>query len=70
MSKKLKVINSSNYEFSIGGMTCESCEKIISKVVSRIKCVKNVDVDYVSSTLKFDYDGKKSTINKIIGLDL
>ncbi|MBT5043284.1 heavy-metal-associated domain-containing protein, partial [Candidatus Woesearchaeota archaeon] len=56
MSKKLKVIDSSNYEFSIGGMTCDSCEKIISKVVSRIKNVKNIDVDYVSSSLKFDYD--------------
>ena len=66
MSKKLKVIDSSNYEFSIGGMTCDSCEKIISKVVSRIKNVKNIDVDYVSSSLKFDYDGKKSTLNKII----
>ena len=66
MSKKLKVIDSSNYEFSIGGMTCDSCEKIISKVVSRIKNVKNIDVDYVSSSLKFDYDEKKSTLNKII----
>ena len=64
MSKKLNVLNAS--KFSIGGMTCESCEKIISKVVSRIKGVENVDVDYVSSTLKFNYDGKKSTLNKII----
>ena len=65
MSKKLNVVNSSNYEFEINGMTCNSCEKIISKVVSRVKGVKSFEVSYVDSSLKFSYDGKKSTVDKV-----
>lgn len=52
-------------KIKIDGMVCESCEKIITKVVSSIKGVKSVKVDYVKSEAEIDFNSDKVKIEDI-----
>jgi uncharacterized protein len=56
----------STKRFNVEGMHCQSCEKIIERIVKRNKGVESVKVDYVNERGEVIFDSSKTDINKII----
>src|SRR3990167_2007765 len=42
----------------IGGMHCASCAQTIEKKLNKLKCVKNVNVNFATETANIEYDSK------------
>jgi copper chaperone CopZ len=51
--------------FLIEGMTCEGCERTISKVVSNLQGVNVSKADLNTATLSVEYDPEKVSLDQI-----
>jgi uncharacterized protein len=52
-------------KIKVKGMTCNSCEKIILKSLAKIKGMRRIKVDYVTSILEVEYNKEKVTEKQI-----
>ena len=52
-------------DFSVKGMVCTSCEKIIATQALALEGVQNIDVDYVSGKGQVTFDEHKTSWGKI-----
>ncbi len=52
-------------ELKTTGMICESCEKVISKHLSKLPGVSQVKVDYAESKTTVEYDSEKISLSEI-----
>ena len=52
-------------EFKITGMACAACQHNIQKAVSKLRGVRNVNVNLVSATMTLECDDNVSTKNII-----
>lgn len=52
-------------EFNVEGMTCNACEKVITKTLEKLPGVHGVSVSYETSKLTVKYDETKVTKNQI-----
>ncbi len=58
-------------EFDITGMACASCQHNIQKAVSKMKGVRNVNVNLVSATMTLECDDNitdQSIIDKVTSI--
>ena len=53
-------------KYNITGMTCSSCSAHVEKVVSKLKGIKNVNVNLLSNNMIVDYDEGVLNSDKII----
>ena len=51
--------------YLVEGMTCEGCERTVSKVVSSIDGVESSKADLKTATLSVEYDPSKVTLDHI-----
>lgn len=52
--------------FSVSGMHCGSCAKIISMELEELPGVKSVNVDYAGGKATVEFDEKKADAGKIV----
>ena len=45
--------------FSITGMSCSACSSRIEKIVSRLECVKKVEVNLLTNSMSVEINNKK-----------
>jgi mercuric ion transport protein len=51
--------------YLVEGMTCNGCERTVSRIVGNLDGVTSSKADFSSSTLSVDYDPSKVTIDMI-----
>ena len=53
-------------KFSVSGMTCAACQANVTKSVSKLKGVKNVDVNLLAGSMTAEFDEAIITSGDII----
>lgn len=53
-------------EVKASNMTCESCEKIIKKTISKLEGIKRIEIKYDTQEGVVEYDDEKTSFNEII----
>ncbi|OGJ11155.1 ATPase, partial [Candidatus Nomurabacteria bacterium RIFOXYC2_FULL_36_8] len=54
-----------NKIYKVKGMHCASCSAIITKKISKLDGVKNVDVNYATEKANIDFDGRLINLDKM-----
>jgi sulfite exporter TauE/SafE/copper chaperone CopZ len=52
--------------FSVDGMVCESCEKVIERYVKKVKGVDKAKADYATQRVEVTYNPKSTDIDEIV----
>ncbi len=53
-------------KFDVFGMSCAACSARITKVVSKVEGVQEVNVNLLRNSMEIDYDGQPQTIDDVI----
>ena len=48
-------------QFDVTGMTCSACQANVTKAVSKLDGVENVDVSLLSNSMRVEYDEAKTS---------
>ena len=52
-------------QFDVTGMTCSACQANVTKAVSKLDGVENVDVSLLSNSMRVEYDEAKISVASI-----